>query len=218
MAWDPTDAISALTRNVLDTSVHRDMLSESNTALRLMMQNPIEQVSGGVQANIIIDEDPTTIRSTGGATVTGTVKRKMASVREPFVRFEKQVFIDGFNYQLISGGRQLSSDMSPSAFGNGGMHQLVNYHKEIVMNEINQVLRSMNDSIIKGGDIDAADQGPQALVPSGDANKSKRFVGLMDLAADGASYGGQAAGAQYGAHNFDGLTAVSYTHPSPRDS
>lgn len=204
ITFGASDYLTNLTRGVMDDKEYMSLLAKTNTALYLMMKDPVVQQGSHLVANVVYKRKKARVTNTGAAPFQRTVNPPHITGREQFVRVQLEYGIDGFEFKLQSG-----VDLEDAVNGNftrKGMRTLVNAHKNEFISAQDDFSRDLNKYIINGGTVDNDNNGATSDTITGQYGGSK-FIGLRNLAFDAAPAWGGLAASSLGDHEFDGFTA-----------
>ena len=226
---NPTEWLYNLTRAAMDDKTYLGILARSNTALYLMMKDPLVQKGSGVVSNIVYKEKTARLVNTGRSNYDGGISNPNARAGEPFAMATMEYEIDGKDFWENTGVELDAIDSG--SFGPGHARTLVNAYKSQFEQYRDGVSRQINDWIVNGKtvnnntlgtSIDSEDWANDAAYL---ANRAQKFWGLKTLtdsvASNVASWGGLKAddlGATDKYHKFNRPQTIRKADGTPKDS
>lgn len=175
--FNPFDALTNMTRAAMDEHLQKEMLSKHTSAYAKLMDNPITQHGRSLTGSILYKEHDGRWVNTGIEQYGREIIDPFASINLDWVRFIKNMAVDGFDYEL-STGNTLESVLSgdTGSFSVGGARTLIAMHNEELMAVRSEIVRAINKAIYTGANV--LDE------------NSKGFQGFAQIMANGEAYGG----------------------------
>lgn len=177
MAFDPFDALTNMTRRAMDDYLQKELLSKHTSAYAKLMMDPITQHGASLSGNIYYKEHEGRWVNTGVEQYGREILDPYATINLHWVRFIKNMTVDGFDYELNT-GQALESVLSGDngSFSVGGARTLIAQHKEELMQIHGEVIRAINKAIYTGENVTDPE--------------SAGFQGFQQIMDPDASYGG----------------------------
>lgn len=192
--FGPLDYINNYTRGLMDDRTYMSLLAKTNTALYLMLRNPITQAGAYAQANIVYKRKKARVVSTGQYEYNKTIDPPHITGRQQMVMAALEYAIDGYDFESMA-GTDLESVVGGSSIPRASARAFVNAYAEELMSAQADMSRDLNHFLIHGGAVAPSDRGQFG----GD-----RWIGLKELATPGAGWGGLTQ-SDFGNHEFDGF-------------